>query len=100
MAEFITHSRAETVALGRRMAGVLAPGTRAVCYPGMEGDLVKAGAVPCMEEPYVVDGHLITGRAAGSSFDFGRRAGLHRPGQQPHLCHRELLPGPPAPGPF
>ena len=46
-------------------------GKRAVCYPGMEGDLVKAGAVPCMEEPYVVDGHLITGRAAGSSFDFG-----------------------------
>ena len=26
MSEFITHSRAETVALGRRMAGVLQPG--------------------------------------------------------------------------
>ena len=26
MSEYITHSRAETVALGRRMAGVLAPG--------------------------------------------------------------------------
>ena len=44
---------------------------RAVCYPGMEGDLVKAGVEPCMTEPFVVEGHLITGRAAGSSFDFG-----------------------------
>ena len=44
---------------------------KAVCYPGMEGDLVKAGVEPCMTEPFVVEGHLITGRAAGSSFDFG-----------------------------
>lgn len=34
-------------------------------------DLVKAGVEPCMTEPFVVEGHLITGRAAGSSFDFG-----------------------------
>ena len=52
-------------------AGVLPAGARAVCYPGMEGELVQAGAVPCMEEPFVVEGLIITGRAAGSSFDFG-----------------------------
>ena len=44
-------------------------GKRAVCYPGMEGQLT--GAVPCPEEPVVVDGKLITARAAGAAFDFG-----------------------------
>ena len=44
-------------------------GRRAVCYPGMEGDL--RGALPQMEESVVVEGKLITGRAAGSAFDFG-----------------------------
>ena len=29
MSEYITHSRAETVALGARMAAVLTPGSRA-----------------------------------------------------------------------
>lgn len=52
-------------------AGLIPAGANAVCYPGMEGDLVKAGAVPCMDKPFVVGDHLITGRAAGSSFDFG-----------------------------
>ena len=52
-------------------AGLLPASTHAVCYPGMEGDLVHAGAIPCMTEPFVVDGHFITGRAAGSSFQFG-----------------------------
>lgn len=52
-------------------AGVLPAGNRGVCYPGMEGDLVSAGVTPCMEEPFVVDGHFVTGRAAGSSFEFG-----------------------------
>ena len=33
MCEFITHSRAETVALGRRMAGVLQPGAL-IAYTG------------------------------------------------------------------
>ena len=33
MSEFITHSRAETVALGRRMAGVLQPGAL-IAYTG------------------------------------------------------------------
>ena len=44
-------------------------GKRAVCYPGMEGQLT--GAIPCPDEPVVVDGKIITARAAGASFDFG-----------------------------
>lgn len=52
-------------------AGLIPAGVRAVCYPGMEGDLEQAGAIPCMSEPWVADGHLITGRAAGSSLEFG-----------------------------
>ena len=52
-------------------AGLLPKGCRAVCYPGMEGDLVQAGVTPCMDQPFVVEDHLITGRAAGASFDFG-----------------------------
>lgn len=41
----------------------------AVCYPGMEdqmGSAVVAGGTPV-----VVDGHIVTGEAAGSSFPFG-----------------------------
>ena len=42
---------------------------QAVCYPGMEEEMgsavVQKGA--CV----VVDGHIITGQAAGSAFDFG-----------------------------
>ena len=41
----------------------------AVCYPGMEDKLV--GANPRMDQSVVVDGHIITGRAAGAAFDFG-----------------------------
>ena len=48
-------------------------GRRAVCYPDMEGDL--RGALPQMEELVVVDGKLITGRAAGSAFDCGMALG-------------------------
>lgn len=44
-------------------------GKNAVCYPGMEAGLVNAE--PCPEQAVVVDGRLITGRAAGASFDFG-----------------------------
>lgn len=44
-------------------------GKEAVCYPGMEGELV--GAKPRMDQGVVVDGHIITGRAAGSAFEFG-----------------------------
>ena len=44
-------------------------GKRAVCYPGMEGQLTGGQAVP--DSGVVVDGRIITGRAAGSAFDFG-----------------------------
>lgn len=46
-------------------------GRRAVCYPGMEGDLTVNGATPRMDCSTVVDGKFITGRAPGSAFDFG-----------------------------
>ena len=52
-------------------AGLLPKGARAVCYPGLEDALVEAGAVPEMDRPAVIDGKLITGRAAGAAFDFG-----------------------------
>ena len=41
---------------------------KAVCYPGMEDRL--GSAVYTGGRPIVVDGHLITGRAAGACFDF------------------------------
>lgn len=52
-------------------AGLLPRGVHAVCYPGMEGELSAAGAIPVMDRPVVAEGRLITGRAAGSAFDFG-----------------------------
>ena len=52
-------------------AGLLKKGARCVCYPGMEGELSAAGAVPQMDRSTVVDGHLITGRGPGAAFDFG-----------------------------
>ena len=48
----------------------LLTGKQAVCYPGMEEGLV--GAVPPKPGYNVVrDGRIITGRAAGATFDFG-----------------------------
>lgn len=44
-------------------------GKKAVCYPGMEDGLT--GAQPQPDAGVVVDGKIITGRAAGSAFDFG-----------------------------
>lgn len=41
----------------------------AVCYPGMEEEM--GSAVVQVGSPVVVDGHIITGQAAGSSFPFG-----------------------------
>ena len=41
----------------------------AVCYPGMEEEM--GSAVVKVGSPVVVDGHIITGQAAGSSFPFG-----------------------------
>lgn len=43
-------------------------GKRAVCYPGMEEQMT--GAI-CCDAPAVTDGKLITGKAAGTAFDFG-----------------------------
>lgn len=47
----------------------LLTGKDAVCYPGMEEGLT--GAQARMDRGFVVDGKIITGRAAGSAFDFG-----------------------------
>ena len=69
-------------------------GVPCVCYPGMEGELIEAGAVPAMDQPVVIQGRLVTGRGPGAAFDFGLalvgelagadaaqrvRAGLHYP---------------------
>ena len=42
---------------------------RAVCYPGMED--MMGSAVVQKGTPVVVDGHIVTGEAAGSAFAFG-----------------------------
>ncbi len=75
-------------------AGLLPQGVPCVCYPGMEGELIEAGAVPAMDQPVVIQGRLVTGRGPGAAFDFGLalvgelagadaaqrvRAGLHYP---------------------
>ena len=52
-------------------AGVLPKGAPCVCYPGLEGELSQAGAVPRMDQSTVAEGRLITGRGPGSAFDFG-----------------------------
>lgn len=44
-------------------------GRKAVCYPGMEDGLV--GADVQYGAPFVVDGNIITGEAAGSALPFG-----------------------------
>jgi len=41
----------------------------AVCYPGMEDQM--GSAVVQKGAPVVVDGHIVTGEAAGSAFAFG-----------------------------
>lgn len=48
--------------------GLLA-GKKAVCYPGFEEQLTGAQVQP--GSSVVTDGNIITGRAAGSAFDFG-----------------------------
>ena len=49
----------------------LLEGKSAVCYPGMEEQLTGAQARPDADCGVAVDGKIITGRAAGSAFDFG-----------------------------
>ncbi len=51
-------------------AGLLPKGVPCVCYPGMEGELKKAGGVPAMDCPAVREGKLITGKGPGTAFDF------------------------------
>lgn len=46
----------------------LLEGKKALCYPGLEGQLT--GAV-CQKGHWAEDGTILTGKAAGSSFDFG-----------------------------
>lgn len=65
-------------------------GKQAVCYPGMEGQLT--GAQTRMEQRFVADGKIITGRAAGSAFDFGLAlvealAGLDEAEKVRHAIH-------------
>ena len=45
----------------------LLEGRKAVCYPGMEAELTGAEVV---DADVVVDGNLITARAAGSAYEF------------------------------
>lgn len=47
----------------------LLEGKKAICYPGMEDGL--AGAQVQTAPGVIVDGKIITGRAAGSAIDFG-----------------------------
>lgn len=42
---------------------------RAVCYPGMEDQMLSA--VVCRGQQVVTDGRFLTGEAAGSVFEFG-----------------------------
>lgn len=52
-------------------AGLIGKGQRAVCYPGIEGELTAAGVDARMDCSTVEDGKLLTGRGPGSAFDFG-----------------------------
>ena len=50
------------------LAGLgITEGKKATCYPGMEHEM---GSASMQDAPVVQDGKLITGRAAGASFDF------------------------------
>ena len=68
----------------------LLEGKRAVCYPGMEDRL--AGALSQPDARVVVDGSQITGRAAGSAFEFGlalveQLAGAEKAEEVRHAVH-------------
>lgn len=64
-------------------AGLLPQGVPCVCYPGMEGELERAGARPQMDKAVVVHNRLVTSQAPGTAFDFA-------------LALAELLAGIPA----
>ena len=44
-------------------------GRSAVCYPGMEDKMSTATVLP--EQAVVVDGRIVTSRAAGTAYEFG-----------------------------
>lgn len=87
--------------LGRWVAAICAAPTllahlglldrrRAVCYPGLEHEMGSAALLP--QEEVVVDGRLITARAAGSSYEFGFRlaellAGKEKAEEVRHAIH-------------
>lgn len=49
-----------------QQAGILA-GRRVTCHPGAASDLTAAAR---MDEPVVVDGHIVTSQGAGTCFEF------------------------------
>ena len=52
-------------------AGIL-DSKRATCYPGVEGQITEVcNAAMTQEAPVIVDGSVITSRAAGTACDFG-----------------------------
>jgi 4-methyl-5(b-hydroxyethyl)-thiazole monophosphate biosynthesis len=54
----------------RVLAGLgILDGKNAVCYPGMEDQMT--GGKMSQDNPVVIDGKVITGRAAGAAIDFG-----------------------------
>ena len=62
----------------------------AVCYPGMEDQM--GSAIVHKGTPVVVDGHIVTGEAAGSSFAFGLKLveilkGAEAAAQVKHAVH-------------
>lgn len=67
-------------ALGRWLAAICAAptllahlglldGRKAVCYPGLEGEMAASQLLP--QQEVVVDGRIVTARAAGSAYEFG-----------------------------
>lgn len=63
---------------------------KAVCYPGMEEEM--GSAVVQKGQRVVADGHIITGQAAGSAFDFGLKLvevlkGTEEAGRVRHAVH-------------
>ena len=66
--KFVTAICAAPTLLARK--GIIGPGQRAVCYPGMETMLLDAGVEAPMDQSAVVCGKLITSQAPGTAFDF------------------------------
>ncbi len=46
-------------------------GRRAVCFPGMEAELLAGGTVVLENEKVVADGPFLTAQAAGAALEFG-----------------------------